>query len=221
MRLPELNRMYAFPSLPEPPPSDGFVILDSGSRELHSRGKGISVSHMHKLASHYKKNAGERVYCVAPDVPIDQMQSMSNFAWWSEIYPTITVCPVVQFGRGADVFDVLSQCEIYGSQKFILVENPKLRADEAEQMQWICQVLREQMGANWIHGLNVGFDPSDIRGWADRGCFDSISSRAFYDSAKRGEKWTIDGGVEQVKSGTIQLAHYNAIIAAQIADYLC
>jgi len=217
------HRLYAFPGSPDPPPPDGFVILDSGAFGLYQRSAAIDVRHMWRLADHYRPYAGQPGYhCIAPDVFLDPGQTMRNWRWWQDNIG-LPVVPVIQFRRmrRLDLFTVYKQALFYApwQPSFVAISNPGLRAIESATIKHACQIVREITGAQWLHNLGAGWDPRDIAAWHDLGCFDSIDSIAYYTDAHNGWRWQRGGGrVLDPDADWRRLAASNAAAAAEIAS---
>lgn len=197
--LQQYSRLYPFPVRPEPPPVDGLVILDSGAPSLFRQGKRMDERYMRRLAGWYRKYAGERVRCIAPDVCKDPFQTMRNFAWWQRVVD-LPVVPVIQPRiKKLDIFLVLRQAQFYRDYRseWIAISNGTLHSSEADQMAEVCKVVRAMTGATWLHCLGAGWNPLDAKGWFDLG-FDSIDSTAYLTDAKRGCLWRAWGRESQI-----------------------
>lgn len=192
--LLDYSRLYALPAEPEPPPASGFIILDSGAFALAQRGKSITTAHMKRLAAHYRRFAGERVWCCAPDAYLDPAATMRNWRFWRACdYPD--VFPVIQFPRArtVDLYAVHKQVEYYRpfAPAFIAVSNNVFCAIEARAagFRHVFDLIRAALPGVWIHVFGAGWDLHDIRAWSDLGGFDSMDSIAYYTTAQAGQTW--------------------------------
>lgn len=197
-RLLDHSRLYAYPAIPEPPPTDGFIILDSGAYALSRSGRNMTKAWMRSLADHYQRYGGERVHCIAPDVYLDPVRTIRNWQWWQDEIE-LPIVPVIQFKqtRRLDVYTVMQQARFYTRWRpsFVTISNPGLRAVECQDvMPTICQLVRQITGCEWLHNLGAGWDVKDIQAWAAWAeitppGFDSIDSIAYYTAAQGGERW--------------------------------
>ncbi len=218
------HRLYAYPSEPELPTGDEFVILDSGAFWLSKAGGrsgGMSQAYMHCLAEHYAKyqTSDAALVCVAPDVYGNPEQTMRQWAWWhSEGLPQ--VAPVIQFTQKHldhnEVSIAIRQCAYYRawSPEFVLVSNlcvPGIRA--AQGMPLILSVVQKVLHPRWIHVFGAGWSPEDIRAWREIGP-DSIDSIAYYTAAQEGQSW--DG--DPPDADWRVTARRNALAAQQLAS---
>jgi queuine/archaeosine tRNA-ribosyltransferase len=194
-KLLDYPRLYAYPSDPEPPPGNGFIILDSGAFGMAKAGKIIDNHHMRKLAEHYKKfNASNEfsVIGIAPDVFMDYRQTMLNYQWWHDNIG-MAVSPVIQFSNNTrDIATIIKQCLFYkkfGDCKFLAISNPSLNSCKASDlMVGILKIIKGITNADWLHCLGAGWSVPDVIGWLNIG-FDSADSIAYYTDAKDGLQW--------------------------------
>jgi hypothetical protein len=229
-QLAAFNRLYAFPRKPDPAPSDGFCILDSGAYGLHQQGMVMDKIYVHKLASFYRSRVSENVFAIAPDEFLNPTVSKQRFANWQDRYG-IPVVPVIQFKRikRLDLYAMLQQSAFYlgyrdviptwQGRPFIAISNPGLRAFDCKSLAEGIKVLRRDWGDVWLHNLGAGWSPEDIRRWRDLDCFDSMDSIAYYTDALRGLRWSHTGIAADPDSPFPELALHNAQIALLILGY--
>ena len=195
-RMGGRSRLYAFPTVPELPVADEFVILDSGAYGLSKQGRKIEKKHMEKLAAHYVEyGAGNDVPVVgiAPDAYPFPRLTMKNWAYWHEQgYPP--VAPVIQFEHGrVDWLAIQKQAKFYAKWQtpFVCVSNPGLRGIVAKKrgMARAIAEVRRIMKPWWVHVLGAGWDVEDARMWASIEGVDSFDSVAYYTAAQDGEVW--------------------------------
>lgn len=193
--LLEYNRLYAYPSIPESPAENGFVILDSGAFGLSMQGRSITKTYMAKLNEHYKQNISDNAFAVAPDVFLNPAKTIRNWKYWhSQDY--IDVCPIIQFSEKGmiDLANIRYQVDVYKEhhQKFWLVSNPSICGNYAlssRNLQTVFEMCRNA-GAEWIHILGAGWSIKDIQVWSLVSGFDSMDSIAYYTSVKQNEYWS-------------------------------
>jgi hypothetical protein len=216
------SRLYAYPVEPEPPPADGFVILDSGAFGLAMAGKHMDDGYISALAAHYERYAADDVLCVAPDEYPNPRKTMENFRSWTGV----SVVPVIQFAkkRCVELHIVLRQAMFYGTYRkrlprycdrpVVALSNPGLRSHEVAANVWrmVANVIRQFIPNAWLHVLGAGWDAYDIAGWSSLSCFDSIDSIAYYTAAQDGEAWN-----RSARSTWQQIAVHNAAYAQEIA----
>ena len=182
----------------------------------------MSKVYIHRLAEHYQRYAGERVYCVAPDEYLNPYQTMQNWQWWQETAADVPIVPVIQFERVKmlDLFIAMKQARFYApyQPQFLAISTPATRAMESRAMIQICATVRRITGVTWLHNLGAGWSPSDIAEWRDLNCFDSIDSISYYQDAMRGWRWRLDGKRERTGGNWRELARHNARVAVEIAS---
>jgi hypothetical protein len=215
------HRLYAYPIPPNPPPPNGFTILDSGAFGLSQRASQIGRTHIQKLAAHYRPYAGQPGYrCIAPDVFLDPAATMRNWTHWHG-QVSLPVVPVIQFPRRGqlDLYSTLKQAKFYApfQPDFICISNPALNAAQSAPLVELCALVRQATGATWLHNLGAGWSPHDIAAWRDLACFDSIDSIAYYTDAQDGWLWRRDGGRQRSDQTWRDLARQNALAAIEIA----
>lgn len=181
--LLEYSRLYAYPTLPEPPSTDGFVLLDSGAFGLSKRGGQMDDAYMEGLANHYQCCCAERIYGIAPDVFLNPRQTLRNWEiWQKKNYPP--VIPVFQSSRARwyDWVWFKRQAETYAdaNPSMIAFSNPSMRQIPIAGTIALIVMIREITGAQWVHNLGAGWNKDDIQQWQRLGCFDSIDSIAYY-----------------------------------------
>lgn len=193
------SRLYAYPVEPEPPPDDGFVILDSGAFGLATAGARMDDRYIARLAEHYARYAEDRVLCVAPDEYPNPARTMKNFVGWRGV-PVVPVCQSSR-KRAVDAYAMLRQARLYGQhldkiaryqdRPVVAVSNPALDARDIDARVWqiICATIRAHVPGAWIHLLGAGWEPNDIRAWASMDCFDSMDSIAYYTDAMALRAW--------------------------------
>lgn len=192
-RLLDACRLYAHPTAPEPPPTGGFVLLDSGAYALSLRGGQMTPAYLRRLAAHYALHGGANdgpVLAVAPDVYLDPGQSIRQWRDWCAAGGP-PVVPVIQCHktRAVDLHSIATQCAAYGRCPVVCFSNPGLRAVRAAQLpvRAALHLIRQRTGARHIHILGAGWDLADVRGWRAIGGFDSMDSIAYYTAAQQGE----------------------------------
>lgn len=212
------DRLYAYPSCPEP--AAGVTILDSGAFALAKRRRSIGERHMRDLAEYYRAYAGERTLCIAPDVYLRPGETMRNWRWW-HAHIKLPVVPVIQFPKRFSYLSAVQQALFYAPYRssVLAISNPGLEAIEAgELMRRLAQRVREVVGARALHLLGAGWSPQDIIAWRNMGCFESIDSIAWYTDARDGWVWQIGGRRERVTHGDWrEIALENARVACLLA----
>lgn len=187
-------RLYAFPVAPEPPPPDGFVILDSGAYGLSVRGGRMDAAYLRRLAAHYAAHgagAGRPLVGVAPDAFLDPGATLRQWRTWDGP----PVAPVIQFPamRRMDLYAVRRQAAAYAPARppVVLVSNPGWRGVEAAAagLRRALDLTRAVTGCGHIHILGAGWDDADIRAWRGIGGFESMDSIAYYTAAQDGRAW--------------------------------
>ena len=198
-KLLEYNRLYAYPSIAEPPAPNGFIILDSGafalSRQKAKRKR--DYGYMRNLARFYEatieKWGTHQVVPVAPDVYLRPDVSMAHWETWHQ-HGFPNVAPVLQAHKTGDYgFGVFrEQAQFYANDRnwnaeYLFVSNPGCRAAACapKLLKELVEMLREITSARHIHNFGAGWDAADIRGWANMNAFDSIDSIAYYTAKTR------------------------------------
>lgn len=215
-------RLYAFPTEPEPPAGDKFIILDSGAFGLSQAGKRMDSDYIQRLKAHYQRFQADNVLCIAPDEYLSPSVSVARYLEWDGP----AVVPVLQFARARklDATGLFRQLSAYApfaerlpryqGRPVVALSNPGLYADEVapSTLAFICSLIRRTFPNAWIHMLGAGWNIQDIRGWAARpGGFDSMDSIAYYTAAQAGEAWR-DRGQDWRET-----ALYNAQAAVDVA----
>lgn len=225
-RLLDCNRLYAYPSEPEPPHPHGFIILDSGAFALSRSGQEMGLGWMRGLGGHYRTHSAcsdfgfLHILAIAPDVYLHPYNTIANYQWWFDNI-AIPVVPVIQFEkpRDLDLHIAIYQAEAYAKFKpaVVAISNPGLRAIEAAAaMPEICKAVLSITGCAWLHNLGAGWDPVDARRWLDLG-FDSIDSIAYYTDARSGLAWQAgsDKKVKYVTGGLwedLAVSNFHALL---------
>lgn len=178
-----LARLYAYPCKPEFA-NGGLVILDSGAFGLHQAGKKMNFAYMKRLSEHYEKYYADNVFCVAPDVSVNPMQSMQNFKRWHKNGFFKHIVPVLHSDK-IDSFHMdtmLYQANFYRKYSdVVFIGSPKLSAELAKQVR-ISDLFKELklMGYRWLHKLGVGWNLEEVKVWRDMPYLDSFDSIAYY-----------------------------------------
>lgn len=191
-------RLYAYPTIPEileTTPKSPFVMLDSGAFHLAKAKKGylaMDEAYMSKLALHYEKYKGERIYRIAPDVFLNPRQTIKNWERWHKNGYPADIVPVIQCEKKKRYSwkIIYEQTEVYREWQCPIVcfSNPGMRAHESpELLSEIITMIRERTGAQHIHNLGAGWDVEDVREWRRQGIFDSIDSISYYNSTRSPE----------------------------------
>ena len=194
-RLMSFDRLYAYPSKPERPAPDGFVILDSGAYALAKQGREIDQAHMRKLMEHYRQHAAPNVFAVAPDVYLDAPRSIKNLRWWHDNGGP-PVGPVLQFRDPHRISIAESRLQLLEYAKtaphpMVFVGNADKAGASVDPLDVhaLVQSCRDLLGAQYVHNLGAGWNPADIRAWQRVGGFTSMDSISPWWGAKRGECW--------------------------------
>jgi hypothetical protein len=177
-------RLYAYPVEPEPPPADGFVLLDSGAYGLSRSGGRMTPRYLEQLAEHYRRHAGPAVHCVAPDVYLDPAATLRQYSR----FRYSPVVPVVQMDRAGQLSPLLTaiQARRYPRSRFVAFSNPGLRSRGAHRAAWeACfNAIRAAHPGCHLHVLGAGWDEQDLRDWLHVDGWDSMDSIAYYTTAR-------------------------------------
>ena len=190
-KLLAYNRLYAYPTLPEPPAEDGFVILDSGAFAMLQSGRAINERDMVLLAEHYRTHGqASNIFCAAPDVSKNPKKSMANLQFWiKEGFPKVN--PVLQFeSRGFEWYSIEKQMDFYanclGEIPFLFFAKRGSTAAECINYQIAekLQKIREKYGVRWVHIFAGGWNKADVAAFSVVDSLDSIDSIAYYNTSK-------------------------------------
>lgn len=220
-KLLEYNRLYAYPTLPEPPAENGFVVMDSGAFAMLKSEREIDKNYMVKLAKHYQEHGQfERYFCAAPDVSKNPKKSMSNFLFWkNEGFPK--VYPVLQFeSRGFNWYSIEKQMDFYLSylQEIPFLFFAKRGSTAIECVNYKLneklEAIKQKYGVKWIHIFAGGWNKTDVATFSTVDSLDSIDSIAYYDRAKHDGNNYKDWGIMK---GSMEV---NAIANAHLVNQI-
>jgi hypothetical protein len=194
----EKSRLYAYPTTPEPPYENGFIILDSGAFGLSMRGGKMTHAYMENLNEYYSCNGAaiaHNVIAIAPDEFLNPKETMSNFKWWV-LKGYCKVSPVLQCTKKGeiDLVSILKQIEFYKAFdidfKFIAFSNPSLRSMQVNSLEIkkMIDIIRQNFKGVWVHNLGAGWNQLDAQKWLELG-FDSIDSISYYTDAASKKMW--------------------------------
>lgn len=193
------SRLYAYPTIPEPAPETGFVILDSGAFGLSMRGQYITEDYMGLLNQHYETYRTENVFCACPDEFLNPQATVRNWEkWYSKGY--VDVFPIIQFETKGTIRTTMLEYQldafadiISPANQFIAISNPSIRGNIAhiEGFAKIISKVKDR-GYGWVHCLGAGWSTQDIADWANFQALDSFDSIAYYTSVQQKDYWTQD-----------------------------
>lgn len=215
-KLLEHNRLYAFPTKPEPLFNSEFQILDSGAYALSFTGKKMNDEYLENLNKHYIKFGGDNIYCVAPDTFLDFKDTITKFKRWHNLGYT-KVQPVIQMLEAKDFnweiikyqFDFYSEF-FNGNIDFVLFSNPFCR--QVEYPKDLFKKIHKLYAIDWIHNLGAGWNLSDVSNWS-KTKINSIDTLAYYNAVS-----SVDGNWMRIHSNRIKIAQNNAEIANKIIN---
>ena len=184
----EINRLFAYPTVPTLIHDKSLYILDSGGFAMSQKNKKIDTNYMIELSKYYEEYNKDNVICVAPDKWLDAVESMRLYQKWHKLNLFKDITPVLQDKKKGvvDVEYMKRQVDFYkGKSNKIMYSNNGIRGDShmAMRVEKVCRYVKEQ-GFEWIHLLGAGWDLDDIKAWKSSKYIDSMDSIAYYTSPK-------------------------------------
>jgi len=199
--LLEYNRLYAYPTTPEPLHDAEFQILDSGAYGLSKYQGVMSNDYIDKLAEHYLKyKTDDNIYCVAPDKSGDYKTTIKQFEYYLSKYE-YNISPVLQFpNHGFDWFTLKKQIDYYESTlkevPFIFFAKRGATATELQEADIIdkIQFIRKKLNTKWIHFFAAGWGKHEVFNFSKFDKNISIDTINYYQAAQTMQRNINDWG---------------------------
>lgn len=219
--LLHLNRLYAYPTEPEPLSDSEFQIIDSGAYALSKQGRKMGLKYIENLAEHYHQNFDENRFFVAPDQGGSPRDTMRNFDYWHDNFQ-IEVVPVLQFtSRFFDLRELQYQISFYKERlgheiPFIAFAKRGATIEEMQRYGVMQKVkyLRSQIKNQWVHFFAAGWGKHDCLLLSKMGEKFSVDTINYYQAAEIPQRNLTEWGV--FFENKVEAAKHNAELANKI-----
>lgn len=220
-KLLDYNRLYAYPTIPEPLHNAEFIILDSGAYAL-SKFKGkMTNNYINNLAIHYAKyKTNNNIICVAPDRGGDYKTTIKQFEYYLTNYE-YNISPVLQFsGHDFNWYELKFQIEYYKQNlknvEFIFFAKRGAYSYELKDVEITKKIeyVLKELECKWIHFFAAGWGINEVKQFANFHKYISIDTINYYQAAVDYTKNLSEWG--WACSDKIKNAQYNVQIANKI-----
>lgn len=237
--LPELRR-WVFYSFPHEPLENGeFRVLSSGT--WGARGN-YGNRNWQALYDYYRQyeNRGNAEWRMMPDEYLDPRKTMQNFLKWMELYPDMSVVPIIQFTRKkyCDLYAIKKQIDFYRQYKpvKICISNPGFWCVEwVDNLIYVSSQIKDKLTSPWIHVLGAGWNIFDIKQYTKISSIDSVDNIIYYTEAKNGMAWCTSKDRSDIYTNIVcncpacvsgvkgwkKIAMHNAYVAQEVVKYAC
>ncbi len=183
-KILELNRLYAYPVIPEPLGDAEFRILDSGGYALWKQKREMSKKYINELAAHYKRYSESGSFNAAPDVSQNARKTIKNTEYYLSNFGN-NICPIFHFPDSKFDFSLLNYQisaykSLFGNCDFVFWGGTMDYAGRMlnEALKFKLNLLRDKLNVKWIHFLGAGWNKLEVAKLAQfdqKISFDSLS----------------------------------------------